>query len=198
MRIFIFSIILTFLSTLTFTSAYAQISLSDFPYEADIENPYGNYNPDAPPELKDFEDLIGRSPCKSVQRNQDGFWQDTLDVIWEFKYIMDGKGVQDITWKEDGGHSMSIRLFNPDSSKWVVTYFSSAFANFSPATWTGGKTSDGNIVLEMPQKAPGRDMEGTNRLTFYNISEESFDWIGEWISIDETIVYPFWKINCAK
>lgn len=93
---------------------------------------------------------------------------------------------------------MSIRLFNPDSSKWAVTYFSSAFANFTPATWTGGKTCDGNIVLKMPQKAPGRDMDGTNRLTFYDVSEDSFNWIGEWVSLDERIIYPFWKITCVK
>lgn len=147
--------------------ARAQIQISDFPYSVTPEQPYGSYNPEAPVELKDFEPMIGSSLCESVQRNPDGSWQDTTDVIWEFRYIFDGKAVQDITWKGDGNHSSSIRQFNADSSKWAVTYFSANNANFNPPGWYGGKTDNGNIVLTRPQQAPGSGTPGTNRLTFF-------------------------------
>lgn len=177
--------------------AHAQIQTSDFQYAISPEQPYGAYNPEAPEQLKDFEPMIGSNLCESVQRNQDGSWQDTVSVIWEFRYIFDGKAVQDITWKEDGQHSMSIRQFNADSSRWAVTFFSAANANFTPPTWTGGKTENGNIVLGRPYQTAG-GMDGTSRLTFSGISEESFNWIGEWISEDESVVYPFWRISCVK
>lgn len=178
--------------------SYAQTQKSDFQYTSSPDQPYGAYNPEAPEQLKDFEPMIGSNLCESLLRNPDGSWQDTVSVIWEFKYIFDGKAVQDITWKEDGNHSMSIRQFNPDSSKWAVTYFSTSNASFSPPTWSGGKTKNGDIVLTRPQKAPGSGSPGTNRLTFFDISDDSFNWIGEWVSEDESVVYPFWKIWCVK
>lgn len=197
-RISQLTILISLFIVLITLPAHAQIQISDFQYAVSTEQPYGAYNPEAPEQLKDFEPMIGSSLCESIQRNPDGAWQDTMQVIWEFKYIFDGKAVQDISWKEDGTHSSSIRQFNADSSKWAVTYFSSANANFNPSTWYGGKTENGNIVLSRPQKAPGSGRDGTNRLTFYHISEESFDWIGEWVSEDESIVYPFWKMACIK
>ena len=179
-------------------TADAQIKKSDFQYAVSPKQPYGAYNPEAPEQLKDFDPMIGSNICESVQRNQHGSWQDTTSVNWEFKYIFDGKAVQDITWKEDGNHTSSIRQFNADSSKWAVTFFSANNANFNPPSWYGGKTENGNIVLTRPQPAPGSGTPGTNRLTFSNITEQGFDWIGEWISEDESIVYPYWKIYCTK
>ena len=159
-------------------------------------SPYGSWNPDAPEELKDFESLIGTCDCKSVNRNQDGTWRDTVSMSWTFKYVMDGKAVMDETLKEDGGHTMSIRQYNADSSKWYVTFFASNSVSPSPSTWAGGKTDD-DIVLYLDQKAPN-GMDGYSRLTFYNISKKGFKWKGEWVDRQETINFPFWLIDCTK
>jgi len=53
-------------------------------------------------------------------------------------------------------------------------------------------------VLRQPQKAPGTDFDGYSTVTFSNVSAEGFDWSGEWISEDGSLVYPFWRIQCQQ
>jgi hypothetical protein len=164
---------------------------------AQKDNPYGTINPLAPKMLADFDPLIGKCNCKSISKNQEGFWADTVDMTWTFKYIMDGMAVQDETIKEDGRHSGSIRQYNPDSSKWYVHYYSTSAAPQNLPTWEGEKTENGDIVLYNEQKAPN-GTEGFYRLTFSNISEHGYDWIGEWVNTAETFSFPTWKIFCIR
>jgi len=166
-------------------------------YQPSKEFPYGRVNPQAPKSLSDYNDLIGTCNCKSVLRNANGEFKDTVNGTWEFKYIMNGMAVKDETWKENGGHSLSIRQFNEDSLQWYVTYFSANSANPTPSTWQGGKTEDGKIVLKTPQKAPN-GMEGFSRLTFFDISENGFKWVGEWVNKSDTFAFPTWSITCKK
>jgi len=65
-------------------------------YDAGMEFPYGQKNPSAPEELNDFAPMIGTCKCKSLNRNPDGTWQDTVPMIWTFKYIMNGTAIQDM------------------------------------------------------------------------------------------------------
>ncbi|MEO1054754.1 MAG: hypothetical protein AAFX87_29245 [Bacteroidota bacterium] len=168
-----------------------------FNYEPSKEHPYGQLNPEAPAPTGHFAPLIGKSNCLSVARISQSEWADTVNMQWVFKYIMDGKAVQDETLKADGKHSGSIRQYNADSSKWYVHYYSSAFATPVLSSWEGNKNEKGNIVLYRDQKAPN-GADGYFRLTFSNISDEGFDWAGEWVDLAETIVYPTWKIFCTK
>ena len=173
-------------------SAFAQ-----YEYEPSEEFPFGQPNPEAPEQIKDFAPMIGECNCKSTTRNQDGTWADkAVDMIWRFKYIMNGMAIQDETLKADGGNSGSIRQFNADSSKWYVHYYSTGGIPKTLPAWEGTKTDD-KIVLYRDQKAPN-GLEGFYRLTFYNMSETGYKWIGEWVNKDETIVYPTWKIVCTR
>ncbi|WP_422105688.1 hypothetical protein [Winogradskyella sp.] len=167
-------------------------------YEPSQKHPYGLPNPEAPEQVKDFEPMIGECNCKSTARNPDGTWQDTQNMVWKWKYIMNGNAVQDETIKEDGGHSGSIRQFIADSSKWYVHYYSIKFPPTTLPTWEGNKTEDGNkIVLYRDQTAPN-GMEGFYRLTFYDMSETGYKWVGEWVDKAEKITYPTWKIECER
>ena len=183
------SILLLFL--ISSTVAFAQ-----YEYEANDEFPFGRAHPDAPEQIKDFQPLIGESKCKSVNRNQDGSWNEAVNMLWRFKYIMNGNGVQDETLKEDGGHSGSIRQYIADSSRWYVHYYSSNFPSTKLPYWEGNK-KDGKIVLYRDQKAPN-GMEGFYRLTFYDMSKSGYKWVGEWVDKTEKIIYPTWKIECEK
>lgn len=155
----------------------------------------GKPHPDAPAQIRDFREMIGTCDCKSLRRNPDGSWADTLDMVWTFRYIMNGQAIQDETWR-DGLYATSIRQFDPEKKQWYVSYYSSNSISSSVPVWTGGRQND-KIVLSMPQKAPN-GMEGFSRLTFRDLSYEGFNWRGEWVDENETVVYPFWLIWCEK
>jgi hypothetical protein len=165
-------------------------------YAPSEEFPFGQINPKAPNQLNDYAPMIGLCDCLSERRNQDGTWQDPIKMIWKFKYIMNGMAVQDETHKEDGIHSGSIRQFNSDSLKWYVHYYTSNTASPKLSSWAGGKQDD-KIILLLPQKSPN-GLDGFSRLTFYDINENGFKWMGEWVDTAGQISYPFWKIACTK
>lgn len=172
-------------------------SFAQYKYDTSEAFPFGKPNPEAPQQIKDFKDLIGECNCKSTNRKSDGTWNKPVNMVWRWKYIMNGMGVQDETLKADGAHSGSIRQFIADSSKWYVHYYSSKSPSTTLSTWTGNKKENGNIVLYREQKAPN-GADGFYRLTFYDISKSGYKWIGEWIDTTEKIVYPTWKIECKK
>lgn len=173
-----------------------QFVVAQYEYEPNKNYPFGRYNPEAPKELQDFQPMIGECKCTSIARNKDQSWGQPQDMIWRWKYIMNGKGVQDETLKADGGNSGSIRQYDKDSMRWNVHYYSSAGITQTLSTWHGNKKED-KIVLYRPQQAPN-GMEGSYRLTFYDISENGYKWIGEWVDTTEKIVYPTWKIECTR
>lgn len=187
MKIIILSIFLIFVF---------QLSAQTIDYTVSQKNLYGKPNPDAPEQLQDFAPMIGKCDCKSLRRNSDGSWQDTLHMVWKFKYILNGTAIQDESWHENGFYATSIRQFNVDSLNWVVSFYSSKKVSNSVNVWKGKKEGD-QIVLKMPQKSPN-GLDGISRLTFYNISDNGFKWKGEWTNINESIVYPFWTIECVK
>lgn len=174
------------------SAIYAQ-----YDYIVSDKLPFGKANPEAPQQVRDFEPLIGICQCKSTTRKQDGTWNEPEDIIWSWKYILNGMGVQDETLKPDGSHSGSIRQYIADSSRWYVHWYSSKAPSTSFPTWEGNKKDNGNIVLYREQKAPN-GMDGYYRLTFYDISKAGFNWIGEWVDKSEKVVFPTWKIECTK
>ncbi|MEQ8927221.1 MAG: hypothetical protein RLO81_15475 [Fulvivirga sp.] len=168
----------------------------NFDYVANNQNPYGKINPVAPKQVADYSELIGKSSCKSVSRVDQNTWADTVQMTWVFKYIMNGMAVQDETIKEDNVHSGSIRQYNYDSARWYVHYYTSSGAVPTLPAWEGNR--EGNkITLFRDQRSPN-GFEGDYRITFSDISENSFNWVGEWVSKNGQIVYPTWRIYCTK
>ncbi|GAA4274285.1 hypothetical protein GCM10022258_35810 [Aquimarina gracilis] len=180
-----------FLFFLVFSYGWGQ-----YEYEPSEAYPFGRPNPNAPKEILDFDNLIGLCDCISETRNKDQTWAKPNKMTWEFKYIMNGMGVQDQTLKEDGKHSGSIRQFIPDSSKWYVHYYSSTLPTTILSAWEGNKKED-KIILYREQKAPN-GMDGFYKINFYDITKNGFKWLGEWVNTDETISFPTWKIDCKK
>ncbi len=164
-------------------------------YEPSKAYPFGQPNPNAPKEIMDFLPLIGICDCTSQTRNQDQTWTEPNKMTWEFKYIMNGMAIQDQTLKEDGNHSGSIRQFIADSSKWYVHYYSTTPAPIM-STWEGNKKED-KIILYKKQKAPN-GMDGFYKLSFFDINDNGYKWIGEWVDSTESVSFPTWKIECTK
>lgn len=165
-------------------------------YDVSTENPFGKLNPEAPEETGDFGPMIGTCDCTSTKRKADQSWAAPQKMIWTFKYIMNGRAVQDESLKEDGSHSGSIRQFIADSSKWYVHWYTNKTPSTVLPIWQGGKRGD-SIVLYREQKAPN-GMDGFFRLTFNDITENGFNRIGEWVNTSETFSFPTWKIHCIK
>lgn len=176
---------------------FTALVFAQYQYEPSTEHPYGLPNPEAPQQLLDFAPLIGKCNCESVSRKADQTWADPVDMIWKFKYIMNGMAVQDETLKGDGKHAGSIRQFITDSTKWYVHYYNSGSPSTTLPSWEGNKNEEGSIVLYREQKAPN-GMDGYFRLTFSDMSSAGFKWVGEWVNMDETITYPTWKIDCKR
>ena len=172
-------------------------AIAQYEFDSSMAYPFGQPNPTSPIELLDFAPLIGESICASETRNTDQSWSSPIEMTWRWKYIMNGHGVQDETLKSDGKHSGSIRQYIADSTRWFVHYYSSNAPSTTLSTWEGNKNDDGKIVLYRDQKAPN-GTEGDYRLTFYDITNDSFKWIGEWVNKGETFSFPTWKIDCKK
>lgn len=183
--------------TLLITFFATSCLFAQYEYEVSELNPYGSLNPDAPKQTGDYAPLIGTCRCKSVARINQNTWADTVMMNWTFKYIMNGLAVQDMTLKEDGAHSGSIRQYNADSAKWYVHYFASSTPTPTLSAWAGNMVGTDKMILYKKQNAPN-GMEGFYRLTFSEMSKKGFNWVGEWVSTDETIVYPTWRIYCTK
>jgi len=172
-------------------------STAQFDYEASEAFPFGRPNPEAPAEVKDFDLLIGQCDCDSYARNPDQTWPEKpTAMLWRWKYILNGHGVQDETLKADGGHSGSIRQFIADSSRWYVHYYSNKGPTTRLSTWEGGKRGD-SIVLYKDQQAPN-GMDGFYRITFSDMTAEGFTWMGEWVDTTESVRFPTWKIYCRR
>ena len=182
-------ILMLFISVFSFGQPLSQ-------YAASAENPFGKLNPEAPKEIADYAPMIGTCDCVSTARKADQTWAEPQKMTWTFKYIMNGTAIQDETLKEDGSHSGSIRQFIADSSKWYVHWYSNTTPSTTLPTWHGKKQGD-SIVLYREQKAPN-GTDGYFRLSFKNISEDGFSWIGEWVNKPETFVFPTWTIECKK
>ena len=168
-----------------------------YAYEPSPDHPFGLPHPDMPEQHKDFAPLIGECLCKSLSRINQQTWGDTVMMTWRWKYIMNGMAVQDETLKEDGLHAGSIRQYIADSARWYVHYYSSNGPTATLPAWEGNKTENGDIILYRDQQAPN-GMDGKYKITFSDISESGFNWLGEWVTPDESFSYPTWKIYCKK
>ena len=166
-------------------------------YEASQEHPYGQPNPEAPSQISDWAPLIGESICTSISRGNGQEWGEPTEMIWRWKYIMNGHAVQDETMKEDKTYAGSIRQYIPDSAKWYVHFYSFPFPSTTLPAWEGGLQDDGKIILYRDQTAPN-GMEGKYKINFYDITDESFKWLGEWVTPDESFSFPTWRIECKK
>ncbi|TJY37083.1 hypothetical protein [Pontimicrobium aquaticum] len=149
------------------------------------------------PSLTDFSEMIGTCNCKSKRMGNDGKWLEAIDATWTFKYIMNGKGVQDDFLLANGLSGGSIRQYNEKEKSWYVHYYASDSPSPTLQSWKGKKTEDGNIVLYSPQKSSSGE-DGFLKLSFYDISKKGYKWKGEWVNKDESKTNPFWMIECVK
>jgi hypothetical protein len=149
--------------------------------------PYGRLNPDAPPETGQFSFMIGEFDCVDKLPGKDGQWTESK-VVWNSSYFLNGAGIQDKFWSPSTVAS-GTRIFDKNRGKWIVNYFQTEPRYFA-GTWEGKKEGD-KMIMRLKQG------DNENRLTFHNIKEDGFDWIGELVN-KEGKAAPFWIISCKR
>lgn len=184
---------------LTLSLAIASVSASEdraqsLLFEPSSEYPFGRPNPEAPQQLSQFAFMIGQNDCTDERLNNASAEWDKSTRTWDAYYYMNGYAIRD-TGRSGGATNGNIRVFDRGAQEWVVTFFS--MPTYGSGIWRGGMEGD-KMVLKLPQKAPGTDIDGFSRLTFSNISTTGFNWDGEWVSEDGSVVFPFWRIRCTK
>ncbi|NNE99828.1 MAG: hypothetical protein HKN25_12475 [Pyrinomonadaceae bacterium] len=155
--------------------------------EPSPSHPYGRLNPNAPAETAQFSFMIGEFDCDDKILDQNGKWTERK-VVWNSTYFLNGSGIQDRFWSYPTVAS-GTRIFDKKKGKWIVNYFQTAPTYFA-GVWEGKKEGD-KMVMRAPRG------ENESRLTFHNIKDDGFDWIGETVSKDGK-ANPFWIISCKR
>lgn len=155
--------------------------------------PYGRPNPAAPPELQQFDFMVGEFDCQEGTRWPDGSWNEFW-AIWNARYFLNGHGIQDVYWNPMRSTS-NLRIFDPKGGRWKVTYFQ--MPGYFSGVWEGKKEGDNMVVRR--KIAPVEGKQRTSRLTFSNIHPGGYDWIGETVTEgDEENARAFWRSSCQR
>ena len=167
-------------------------------------SPYKNFetgilSPEPPAETEFLGRLVGVWKAERKIRNQDGTWSEAVvEADWMLCYILDGHAIQD-DWilppldieieNHERFYGTNIRIFNSDSGQWEMAWIDKKNRKLANFTAT--------------QNEHELTMEGTNnsrliRNTFYNISDNSFDWVQKWTFDQGKSWVPVVEIHCQR
>jgi hypothetical protein len=138
--------------------------------EADKKQP----NPKAPPETAQYAFLIGEWDCRIESMAPDGSMTEGR-ARWKGYYILDGWAIQDEWVSETPSgeefYGTNIRSFDPERKKWNNRWLPSGSLKWKH--FDSEQIGDTMVMIG----GEGRDPIGpVDRNTFYNISEDHFDW----------------------
>lgn len=143
--------------------------------------PHGQRNPSAASELEQFDFMVGEFDTREEIRSRDGTWRKSV-ATWNAAYFLGGFGVRDSYWNEQEGFATTnLRVFDPASGKWFVTFLSAPGNSYS--VWQGGRIDDRMIMRPLGQSG--------SRLTFFNIHADGYDWVSETVRGD--VVTAGWR-----
>lgn len=153
------------------------------------QSPFGKKNKLAPDEIEHIGKLAGIWYCDTFNKKGDE-WVKGKPAFWAFKYILDGFAIEDLWFKklEDlpepaqaMGHDFSginIRLYDPYENKWKAKWFTNSVkvdtTNQLVANYDAVSTDETFVMTRA-------DFTGAKRakITFYNMTDKSFDWVNE-------------------
>lgn len=139
----------------------------------------------APPQLKHFAKLIGEWTTSEEQLKQDGSaWVPANSAEWNFYWNFNGWGIRDnyispplseeVEDESKRTFGTNLRIFNPGTEQWVMTWLTPG--STEPASFTATSTADEIVMLS--EKPNPQGFYG--RITFFDMSESSFEWKLEW------------------
>lgn len=148
--------------------------------ESHIENvDFGSPHSNAPSELAQWAQLVGVWDCTIPVLDGEG-GRRFAKATWTWTYAIGGNAVADSyvghNPKGSNFHGGALRVFNPSSGEWEVAWLDSGARPDDASTMFKAFLAtyeDGTIVMRKT------DGDSDWRTTFYNITEESYDWINE-------------------
>ena len=159
-------------------------------FDMSPEHHFGRPNPAMPPGFQQFHFMIGEFACED-ELWMNGAWKK-MQGVWITNYTLNGYAIQD-HYRNEMYAGTSLRLYNQQEDHWQVHFF--GMPGGHTGVWVGGKIED-RIVLTSEQQAPDGSTV-TSRLSFSQITESGFEWLGERITADGTVT-PTWRISARR
>ena len=156
----------------------------------------------ASPELEHWAELIGQWSTEEESLKPDGSgWEPSRGADWEFSYAFGGWGIQDnytsppldigVDDERTRQRGTNLRIYNTALNKWVTTWLTTA----SPQPETFSATSDGQEIVMRSEAANSLGFH--SRITFFDITESSFEWKLEW-SQDQEKWKEVYRIHATR
>lgn len=142
------------------------------------------------------------TPCTAPQASQFDFWLGEWNLTWndtlhgtnKIEKVIGSCAIQENFYdpnKKYTGKSWSV--YNPRTAKWSQTWVDDRGGYI---TLTGGMEGDKMVLKTTEQQTPnGKQI---NRMVFYNIKPNSFDWIWEASTDGGATWKPSWQIHYAR
>jgi len=125
--------------------------------------------------VEQYGQFVGEWNCEVSNLQKDSTWLASK-ASWRFEYILGGTAIQDF-WKNPADNKAfnsnnpllgtNIRTFNPDDGKWQCVWLENKGKTIN-GIWKSHQDDNSNILLY--------DNTEDWLITFYNITEDSFDW----------------------
>jgi hypothetical protein len=153
-------------------------------------------NPVAPVETKFLGQLAGTWDAEQSIINSDGTWnEEKKHSVWKWYYILDGHAIQDDWIMVDSLNNQTIvgtniRIYNTEENEWHMAWIDKTNRRLAAFT---AVNDNGNIIMD-GTNAKGRQV----RNTFFNITENEFDWKQEWTFDDGNTWIVVTKIHCRR
>lgn len=153
-------------------------------------------NPDAPQETELLGKLEGTWEAEQTILKPEGTWSnEKKHAIWKWYYILEGHATQD-DWitidslNEERVVGTNIRIYNAEEKQWHMAWIDKT--NRRLATFTA--VNENGIVIMDGINAKGRHIKNT----FFNMTDNEFDWKQEWTFDDEKTWVEVAKIHCVR
>lgn len=139
----------------------------------------------APAELQHWGKLVGQWAVKGESLKRDGTgWETSGDADWDFFWAFNGWGIQDnytspplsqaLEDESNRQHGINLRIYNPETKQWVLTWLTTKSSK--PSNFTATSTDSEVVMMSTEKDARGNH----NRITFFDMTDSSFEWKLEW------------------
>lgn len=145
-------------------------------------------------------------PCKSKEASQFDFWVGTWQLEWKdpdgtsrtgtniINKILGSCVIEENFSTGDKSYlGKSISMYSPDKKMWQQTWVDNAGAYLD---FTGGMDGDKMILLRKGKNKKG--VEILQKMTFYDITQNEFNWNWEYSTDNGTNWLLVWKIHYTR